>query len=91
MAPRPPAFVAQTFPTSDMRVYAHYEGGTFFFNGLSETDVHLTSCGHSTCLQIESGGMVAGKLVSHAQLLADSGSDTNQLTQAGQASTGPVA
>ena len=89
----PPAFTADTFPTSDMKIYARYSGGSFFFDdlGLTETDIHLT-----TCMQTESGGMVAGKLTSHAQRLgsarlADGVSDTKQLMLADQNEIEPAA
>ena len=71
----PPAFTSETFPTSDMKVYGRYVGASFHFAGLglTETDIHLTTCKHSTCMNTESGGMVAGKLTSHTQLLGSAG------------------
>ena len=87
----PPAFTSETFPTSDMKVYGRYVGGSFHFDGLglTDTDIHLTTCKNSTCMNTESGGMVAGKLTSHTQLLGSAGStdgvfDTNQLMLADQ-------
>ena len=56
-----------------MKIYARYTGGSFFFNGLAETDVHLTTCSNSMCMQTESGAMVADKLTLHAQRLGPAG------------------
>ena len=82
----PPAFTADVFPSSDLKIYARYTGGSFFFDGLglTELDLHLTTCENSSCMQTETGRMVAGKLTSHAQRLgsarlADGITDTNQL------------
>ena len=92
----PPAFTAEIFPTSDMKIYARYSEGSFFFDGLAETDIHLTTCSNSTCMQTESGVMVADKLTLHAQRLgpaglADKFSDAKQLMLADQTETGTAA
>ena len=75
-----------------MKIYARYSGGSFFFDGLAETDIHLTTCSNSTCMQTESGAMVAGKLTLHAQRLGSAGladkfSDAKQLMKADQTET----
>ena len=69
----PPEFSSEIFPTSDMKVYGRYTAGSFFFDGLAETDVHLTTCSNSMCMQTESGAMVADKLTLHAQRLSPAG------------------
>ena len=80
-----------------MKVYARYVEGSFFFDGLglTESDIHLTTCRNSTCMKTESGGMVAGKLTSHAQLLGSAGLtdgvfDTNQLMLADKNESEPA-
>ena len=90
----PKAFTAGIFPSEEMIVYAYYQNGCFEFRGLKETDAHLTTC--DTC-QVESGLLVADKLVYHTVALAgqmtasrqsdaNGGSQLASLTQSGSGS-----